>query len=432
VLELPRVPSSDQEFCMFLRLSHLSRPCLRLGLAVVISCAAAQAQTTWYVDLNGTPPGTGSASDPYTAIQYAIDQPTTVSGDTLLVAPGEYAESITTQVNFTFKRLLIESMGGPEITLIRGSGVTVQLSGMSGSSELRGFTVDGMGSMTTGIEACFGIVRRCLITQCALGVYACVETSLLESTVAGNLQAFDHSVFDTLTIRNSIVWGNASIGPMHGVTIASYSVFSFNQPGTGNILADPSYWYAEQGDWRVKPGSVCIDAGDPASPLDPDGSRIDIGVFTYDAAYATGPKVYCTGKLNSQGCVPSIGSIGSCSASNPSPFLVAATGIVDNKVGLLFYGFGARAQPFQGALHCVQLPTKRTEGLLSGTNGQPPPGNFCSGSFSYDFNARIQSGLFPNLIPGAVVHGQFWYRDPPDPAGFGTGLTDAIFFGIAP
>ena len=38
----------------------------------------ASAQTTWYVDVSGTPPGTGSAADPYTSIDYALNQPATV------------------------------------------------------------------------------------------------------------------------------------------------------------------------------------------------------------------------------------------------------------------------------------------------------------------------------------------------------------------
>ncbi len=51
-------------------------------------------QTTWYVDVNGTPPGTGSQADPYTSIQYAIEQPATVDLDTILVSPGTCLENV--------------------------------------------------------------------------------------------------------------------------------------------------------------------------------------------------------------------------------------------------------------------------------------------------------------------------------------------------
>lgn len=67
-------------------------PCRALSFLVL--APALQAQTQWYVDDDGTPPGSGSLSDPYTSIQYAIDQPTTVDGDSLLVAGGTYAEDL--------------------------------------------------------------------------------------------------------------------------------------------------------------------------------------------------------------------------------------------------------------------------------------------------------------------------------------------------
>ena len=51
---------------------------------------------------------------------------------------------------------------------------------------------------------------------------------------------------------------------------------------------------------------------------------------------------------------------------------------------------------------------------------------------SYDSDARIQGGLYPNLAPGAVVYAQFWCRDPLGPAGYGTGLSNNLRLGIAP
>jgi hypothetical protein len=67
----------------------------RVLLALALS-APSLAQTTWYVDVNSpNDPGTGTAADPYRYIQYAIDQAATLSGDRLLVAPGQYAEDLT-------------------------------------------------------------------------------------------------------------------------------------------------------------------------------------------------------------------------------------------------------------------------------------------------------------------------------------------------
>ena len=52
-------------------------------------------------------------------------------------------------------------------------------------------------------------------------------------------------------------------------------------PGQGNINADPLFADAENSDYRLSAGSPAIDAGDPDSPRDPDGTRADMGVFPF-------------------------------------------------------------------------------------------------------------------------------------------------------
>ena len=134
--------------------------------------------------------------------------------------------------------------------------------------------------------------------------------------------------------------------------------------------------------------------------------------------------LYCVGKLNSQFCLPTIGFTGSPSIFG-SAFDITADMVLNNKTGLLFYGQGSANQPFLGGTLCVQPPLRRTLPQFSG--GNPPP-NDCSGSYSFDMDAQIQSGLDPILVGGATIYGQYWYRDNLD--GFGVGLTDAIQFTI--
>ncbi len=157
----------------------------------------------------------------------------------------------------------------------------------------------------------------------------------------------------------------------------------------------------------------------------------DFGLISLDpiSTSCPTPVVYCTAKLNSQMCMPAIGFSGEPSVTSPSPFDISASEIINNKNGILFYGFAPNNLPFQGGTLCVLPPTKRTPVQNSG--GNPPP-NDCSGTFSYDFNALIQSGTDPGLVLAAQVFAQYWFRDPGDLSGFGTGLTDALEFEICP
>jgi hypothetical protein len=137
--------------------------------------------------------------------------------------------------------------------------------------------------------------------------------------------------------------------------------------------------------------------------------------------------VYCTAKVNSQGCTPAISSTGAASYSAPIPFTIEAGSILNGKSGLLFYGYAQAAVPFQGGTKCVLSPTRRTPVQSSGGS---PTGSDCSGTFAYDMQARIQSRVDPALVPGGVAYAQFWSRDPQSPST--TSLTDGLCFTVCP
>ena len=145
----------------------------------------------------------------------------------------------------------------------------------------------------------------------------------------------------------------------------------------------------------------------------------------YDGRVAA-PTTYCTAKVNSQGCTPAISSSGSPSVSSASPFDIRATSVLNQKQGLLFYGYAATAVPFQGGTLCVQPPSRRTP--LQGSGGTAAPANDCSGSYSFDFNAWVQSGADPLAVAGQAIFAQYWSRDPATVST--TGLTDALAFVI--
>ena len=62
----------------------------------------------------------------------------------------------------------------------------------------------------------------------------------------------------------------------------TYSCISQDMPGIGNINDTPMFVNSTIDDYHLQFGSPCIDAGDPASPPDPDGTRADMGALYYD------------------------------------------------------------------------------------------------------------------------------------------------------
>lgn len=136
---------------------------------------------------------------------------------------------------------------------------------------------------------------------------------------------------------------------------------------------------------------------------------------------------YCVAKPNSQGCSASMNLVGTPSATSASPFLLQATQVVNQKNGMLIYGFAPWNAPFQGGTLCIAGQVKRTTLQNSGGSAGGPD---CSGSYSFDFNALIQGGSNPQLVAGEEVFSQYWYRDPASPSG--TGLSDAAQFTLQP
>ena len=49
----------------------------------------------------------------------------------------------------------------------------------------------------------------------------------------------------------------------------------------GNLSGDPLFTNPENGDYTLQPTSPCIDAGDPTSPFDPDGTIADMGAYYF-------------------------------------------------------------------------------------------------------------------------------------------------------
>ncbi|HVS17456.1 MAG TPA: hypothetical protein VMT18_02565, partial [Planctomycetota bacterium] len=134
----------------------------------------------------------------------------------------------------------------------------------------------------------------------------------------------------------------------------------------------------------------------------------------------TVPVVYCTGKVNSLGCTPKISTSGNPTLSGYDDFHVLAGDVLNNQIGILIWGTGPNAAPFQGGTLCVSGQVTRTPGQVSG--GNSGFGTDCSGLYALNVSAAYLAEQ--GFGAGSSMWAQYWMRDTPAP--FGSGLSDAV------
>lgn len=180
----------------------------------------------------------------------------------------------------------------------------------------------------------------------------------------------------------------------------------------------------------LAPGTVPLSDRLISGAVKDDETGTDDGAAYVLELEHTSARVYCTSKRNSLGCVPRAGFTGVPSATNASPFTISAASVLNQRPGVCFYSLNGRsAAPYKGGIKCFASPYRRAAGTL--TSGGTPLGiDDCTGVLALDFNAWIQSGVDPSLIPGAIVNAQFLARD--GAASFGLSLTEALEFEIEP
>ena len=196
-----------------------------------------------------------------------------------------------------------------------------------------------------------------------------------------------------------------------------------------------------------EPGTTLLGSTSPfpvglATPTGVSFRGFATGINSYDTI-TNGPALpgfssYCTAKVNSLGCTPAIGSTGTNSVTATSGFTVDCAMVRNNKSGLLFYKVGGMqaALSFQCGTLCVEAGgIKRTPAQSAG--GNPPPANDCSGLYSLDMNAFAagMAGGNPDpalLVPGPLVHCQWWGRDQGFAAPCNTTLSDGGEYTLNP
>lgn len=162
------------------------------------------------------------------------------------------------------------------------------------------------------------------------------------------------------------------------------------------------------------------------APLDDGAAGVDAGVVRVFLADAPPASKYCTAKLNSAGCTPTIAASGAPSLS-VGAFHVTSANQLNQKVGLLMYAGNPAAIPFGGGILCLGAPMGRT--VLQFSDGSTA-GTDCSGSFDFWFSQAFMQSK--NLSAGQPIYAQYWSRDPGFAAPQNIALSNALAFEILP
>ena len=108
------------------------------------------------------------------------------------------------------------------------------------------------------------------------------ETNIINATIYGNLQnrgiiqlEQENSQIPELNIFNTVIWNNE--GNLYHIVEGIINVNDYY-----NLIdINPQFIDQENFNFYLQSSSPCIDTGDPNSPLDPDGTRADIGAYYY-------------------------------------------------------------------------------------------------------------------------------------------------------
>ncbi len=180
-------------------------------------------------------------------------------------------------------------------------------------------------------DRCAGTYINCLFAgnsapfAAALRHQGAAHTSLVNCTFTANIAgpssgALWADLGDRPLADNCIFWGNAP-GEIVGPATVRHSLVAGGFNGPGNISADPLFVNAAAGDYRLAPGSPCIDAGDNTEvpgevttdlagdprfvddPLTPDtgvgrAPIVDMGALEYQGAESGGA---CYADCNTSG-----------------------------------------------------------------------------------------------------------------------------------
>jgi len=189
-------------------------------------------------------------------------------------------------------------------------------------------------------------------TQHGGGIRCYVSSISLENvTIYGNSAdghgggIYVYSYTSNVNLLNCILWNDTpqEIYAIVSSVTATYSDIQGGWNGTGNIDADPLFADPDNGDFHLTAGSPCIDAGDPSSPPDPDGTIADMGALYFAQGWIGGHITLSGGGDNARPVTDVTIKAGDYSTNpdeNGDYNLLVPGGTYDVRASLPAYSFG--------------------------------------------------------------------------------------------
>ncbi len=254
-----------------------------------------------YVSTTGSDANPGTFDMPYLTIQKALDN---AIGDTIKVAAGIYNEGLITSSVVVVLGGYTETFADTNRDFFSNRTILNAVSATM-MYDAFGCTFDGLwldGGTTVaerGIEGFAGTtIRHTVITKVrkspGYAVYLNETGFVINNLIWDNIYGiYLESSATGSTVKNNII-GKGSFGIINHAAagIARYNDLytnSFNysgtytSPGTGDLGVNPLFENETNGDFRLKSGSPCIDAGDPnddaSEETAPNDTRIDMGAY---------------------------------------------------------------------------------------------------------------------------------------------------------
>ena len=249
----------------------------------------------WYVDAAADPAAAdGSAEHPWPRPHIGGLQ----RGDTVTVAPGTYVwgPSDSTQIGVaggaTFR-----STGSAADTKFVFQQKGYIHGAYNNRTTFQGFAFDGITFYGCDLVDCEirnydsansydGAIRCCSLVRCYVtggtGKFHCLQSDIVDSTLAGNAisvpstEGSARAVGEDCTLTRSIVVNNLALDGVEANVITdttyastavtnSCTIPAMTTLGPGNYEAQPTFVSLAGGDLRLRAGSACIDADDPAN-----------------------------------------------------------------------------------------------------------------------------------------------------------------------